>query len=386
MDATIQQINLIKVIEQLGDGFAARVTSNDQDDLFVAENFAELKQNKMFSAMVPVELGGGGASHSQMCEAVRKIATYCGSTALTFSMHQHIISAAVWNYQRGNPGKLLLEKVAANELILISTGATDWLGSNGDMQKTEDGYIVNAKKYFASGCPAGDMLITSAPFDDPELGSIVMHFPVPMSAEGVSIEENWKAMGMRATGSHCVVLENVFVPETAIALKRPAEKFHPVWNTVLGVALPLIMSTYAGVAEKAAENARQTAKGKTGDAARPYLLGEMENALTTAKLAQQSMVALADDLNFDPCEELTNEMVKRKTITAKAVIETTTKALEASGGPGYIRGQVIERLVRDSFACQFHPMQEKRQILFTGRMAMGLPPIDAGETLQPEKA
>ena len=80
MDATIQQINLIKVIEQLGDGFAARVTSNDQDDLFVAENFAELKQNKMFSAMVPVELGGGGASHSQMCEAVRKIATYCGST------------------------------------------------------------------------------------------------------------------------------------------------------------------------------------------------------------------------------------------------------------------------------------------------------------------
>ena len=110
------------------------------------------------------------------------------------------------------------------------------------------------------------------------------------------------------------------------------------------------------------------------------------NAEIKARAAAQAsnMVALADDLNFDPCEELTNEMVKRKTITAKAVIETTTKALEASGGPGYIRGQVIERLVRDSFACQFHPMQEKRQLLFSGRMAMGLPPIAANEMTEPE--
>jgi len=42
-----------------------------------------------------------------------------------------------------------------------------------------------------------------------------------------------------------------------------------------------------------------------------------------------------------------------------------------------MRGHVIERLVRDSYAGIFHPMQEKRQLLFTGRMAMGLPPIDA---------
>jgi alkylation response protein AidB-like acyl-CoA dehydrogenase len=375
MDAYSPRINMMKIIDEIGPKFAARAVENDQDDRFVQENFDLLKEHKMFSALAPAELGGGGVSHSQMCDAVRRIATYCSSTALAFSMHQHLIAAAVWNHRRGKPGKVLLEKVAANELVLISTGATDWLGSNGEMVKADGGYKVTANKYFASGSPAGNLLITSAPYDDPVEGRIVMHFPVPMSAEGVSIEENWKAMGMRATGSHLVKLENVFVSDEAVALKRPAERFHPVWNTVLTVALPLIVSAYIGVAEAAAINARASAKGKTGDPARPYVLGEMENALTTAQITHASMVSLADDLNFDASETITNEIAKRKTIAVKAVMETTTKALEASGGPGYMRGHLIERLVRDSFASLFHPMQEKRQLLFTGRMAMGLSPV-----------
>jgi alkylation response protein AidB-like acyl-CoA dehydrogenase len=377
MDAYAGKMNASDIIDKLGPKFAARVVDNDQNDLFVQENFDELQAHKMFSAQIPEELGGGGVRHSDMCHAIRKIGQYCSSTALTFSMHQHLIAAAVWNYKHGKPGEALLKKVVTNELILISTGATDWLGSNGEVSKTDGGYLVSARKYFASGCMAGNLLMTSAPFDDPDEGRIVMHFPVAMTADGVSIEENWQAMGMRATGSHCVVLENVFVADDAIALKRPAEKFHPVWNTILVVALPLIVSAYVGIAEKAAENARQTAKGKTEDAARPYLLGEMENSLAMAQIAHQSMIDIADDLEFDASEQLTNEIVKRKTIVVKSALETTTKALEASGGPGYMRGHVIERLVRDSYAGIFHPMQEKRQLLFTGRMAMGLPPIDA---------
>ena len=377
MDALAKTINTTEILDAIGPAFAARAADNDQNDRFVQENFDALRAQKLFSAMVPVELGGGGVSHSEMCDTVRRIGTYCSSTALSFSMHQHLIAAAVWNYRRGKPGKALLEKVAAGELVLVSTGATDWLGSNGEMKRTDGGYRVSAKKYFASGCPAGNILITSAPYDDPEAGRTVMHFPVPMTGEGIRIEENWEAMGMRGTGSHLVILEDVFVPDKAIALQRPADQFHPVWNTVLTVALPLIVSAYVGIAEAAAANARASAQGKTHDPARPYVLGEMENALTLTQITHQSMVAIADDLEFGASEATTNEIVKRKTIAIKAAVETTTKALEASGGPGYMRGHPIERLVRDSFASIFHPLQEKRQLLFTGRMAMGLPPVEA---------
>jgi acyl-CoA dehydrogenase len=73
---------------------------------------------------------------------------------------------------------------------------------------------------------------------------------------------DWRTLGMRATGSHTVKLENVFVPDAAIALKRPRGAYHPVWNVVLTVAMPLIMSVYVGIAEKAAQVAIGHVRGK----------------------------------------------------------------------------------------------------------------------------
>ena len=87
---------------------------------------------------------------------------------------------------------------------------------------------------------------------DPEEGWRVLHFPVPFAAPDVSLADDWRTLGMRATGSHSVVLDQVFVAADAIVLRRPRGRFHPAWNVILTVALPLIMSVYAGVAETAA--------------------------------------------------------------------------------------------------------------------------------------
>lgn len=52
--------------------------------------------------------------------------------------------------------------------------------------------------------------------------------------------------------------------------------------------------------------------------------------------------------------------------------QTTAKALEVCGGQGYLRPTGIESLLRDVMAAHFHAMQEKRQLLFTGSLALGL--------------
>jgi alkylation response protein AidB-like acyl-CoA dehydrogenase len=317
-------------IHDLGPRFAERAERHDDSDEFVAENFADLKAARLFSAAVPTDLGGGGASHSEMCRIVRTIAHYCPSTALSFSMHQHLVAAQIWNYRRGKPGRKLLERVAADELVLISTGAKDWLGSNGFVEKVDGGYRVSAKKFFASGSPAGDLLITSAPYEDPEEGWQVLHFPVPFTAEGVRIDKNWKAMGMRGTGSNTVVLEEVFVPEEAIALKRPQDRFHPVWNVVLTVAMPLISSAYAGLAEEATRIVKKGIEKRASDPVLPYLLGELENSLTSVQLAVDSMVVLANDLDFEPELERTNAILVRKTLACKAVASIVSRASSAS--------------------------------------------------------
>lgn len=373
---TEKKIDLQSIVNEIGPAMAERSIEHDNNDTFVTDNFELLRQKRVFSALIPAELGGGGASHSEMCLMLRKLAGYCSSTALTLSMHQHLVSTAIWNYQHGNPGQKLLEKVAAKELILISTGANDWLSSSGEMERTEGGYIVTAHKPFASGSPVGNMLITSAQFEDPNEGWQVLHFPVPFSAEGVSIDENWRAMGMRGTGSNTVVFKSIFVPEASVVLRRPRGQYHKAWNVVLTVAMPLITAVYVGIAEKAAEIAKAHAKKKADDSTTHILLGEMENELTTAQVSFESMLAITNNFDFKPINENANAILIRKTISTKAVIKTAQKAMETVGGPSYFRSLGLERLLRDSSAGQFHPLPEKKQQLFSGRMALGLDPID----------
>jgi alkylation response protein AidB-like acyl-CoA dehydrogenase len=364
-----------QALADLGPAFAERAAGYDASDDFVAQNYAEMREARLFSALVPEELGGGGLSYSEVCSLTCGLGRCCGATALTFSMHQHLLAAALWNYRHGKPGEKLLRAVAGGEKILVSTGATDWLASNGTLERCEGGYRFTAKKVFASGCLAGDLLITSGQYDDPAAGRQVLHFPVSMTADGVRIDRVWKTMGMRGTGSHTVVLENVFIPEQAIALRRPCGEYHPVWNVILTVALPLICAAYVGAAEAAAERARASAARKGGDTVSALLIGEMENELTTAQIALQSMIANANDLDAEPGIEHANRSLIRKTIVAEAVKRTAEKALEATGGGGYFRASGLERMLRDAYAAQFHPMQPKRQHLFTGRLAMGLDPV-----------
>ncbi|MQA66600.1 MAG: acyl-CoA dehydrogenase [Alphaproteobacteria bacterium] len=313
-----------------------------------------------------------------MCEFLRGLAHHCPSTALALSMHQHLVAAAVANHINGRPGKKLLDRVAADQTVLISTGANDWMESNGTIERVDGGYRVSARKPFGSGAPRGGVLVTSAPFEDPKEGWQVLHFPVPFSAKGVSLAGDWDTLGMRATGSETVILDDVFVPDDAIALRRQRGQYVPAFNVILTVAAPLILSVYVGIAEAAAEIARRHAAGRADDPGTTYLLGEMTNLLTTAQLARDDMVRIANDYDFKPTVETANAILVRKTITANAVLATTEKAMEAAGGAGFMRKTGLERLLRDAHGAAYHPLPEKRQHLFTGRLALGLDPISGG--------
>jgi len=368
-------LDLQALVQIIGPRFAEGSAERDAGDVFVAEHYDVLKEHKVFSALVPADLGGGGASHSAMCAFLRQLAHYSPSTALSVSMHQHLVAAAVYNHRNGRPGRALLERVAASELVLVSTGANDWMESNGSAERADGGFRITARKPFGSGSPKGGVLATSAPFEDPKEGWQVLHFAVPFSAQGVSLADDWRTLGMRATGSNTVILDKVFVPDEAIMLRRPRGRFHPAWNVILTVAMPLIMSVYTGVAEAAATIGQELAKKHPHDPVVPYLLGELTNHLTAAQLAADDMVRLANDLDFTMSLELTNAILVRKTIVAERVLATVEKALEAAGGAGFYRKAGLERLLRDAHGAQFHPLSAKRQHRFTGRIALGLDPI-----------
>ncbi|WP_242158571.1 acyl-CoA dehydrogenase family protein [Aestuariivivens sediminis] len=366
MEATLKSTNWIIKTHSIGKDFAHRAFEYDLNGSFVKDNYLQLKELKFFSAAIPKELGGGGVSHKEMCDIIRVIAHYCSSTALAFSMHQHLISATVWKYKNEGIGVDMLRNVANNELALISTGARDWLGSNGELKKRNGGYLFSGTKHFASQSAGGDLVVTSGTYLNNNNWE-VLHFAVPMTTNGVSILDNWDVMGMRGTGSNSILFENVFIPDSAISLSRPKNEFHPVWNVVLTVALPLIMSAYVGIAEKAKEIAIQ--KGKKYHRNQKHittLIGRLNNVLLSAQTEWKAMCAITNELDFIPSEDLTVDVLSHKTNVGENAKKTVEYAMEAIGGQSFYRSNVLERLFRDIQASPFHPLPKWEQFAFTG--------------------
>jgi alkylation response protein AidB-like acyl-CoA dehydrogenase len=365
----------VAVARSIGPQLAAVAAKHDAEGSFVAEAYRSFAAEKLFSMAIPRELGGGGAGFGELCDTLRELARFDGAAALALSMHAHLVAATVWRYKRGQPGEALLRKVAAGQLALVSTGASDWIDSNGTMTKVEGGFRVSARKVFGSGSPAAAMMIASARYDDPAEGPQVLHFPVPFAAEGVTVASDWDTLGMRGTGSHTVIWNDVFVPEEVIALRRPAGQWHPVWSTVLTVAPPIYMAPYIGIAEQAAQLARNSARRSAEVSFVQIIAGEMENELMAAQTSWRAMIANANEYDFDARLDTANEQLIHKTLCVRGVTAAVNKAMELAGGRGFFREFGLERLLRDVRAASYHPLPDKRQQQFSGRLALGRDPI-----------
>jgi alkylation response protein AidB-like acyl-CoA dehydrogenase len=361
----------VRLMQELGPGFAARASVHDAKDSFVAQNFAELRASGVFAAGVPKPLGGGDASYPELCAMLRTLAHYCGSTALTLSMHTHVIAAAAWRWRRDPKStELLLRRVASESLFVITSGGSDWLTASGTAEPVEGGFMINARKVFASGMPAGDLLMTQAIYDDPEAAPTVLHFAIQLPNTGVAPQDSWYVLGMRGTGSQDVMIRDVFIPESGILLRRPAGRTSPAFHLSPGmIPLPLVYAVYLGIAEAAYDLALATARKRTGDHGLPYLVGEMHNDLALARVAHRDMVEAADI--GEPGLETTNRIWTGRTLVGRAVLRVVEKAMEAAGSGSFYRTSVLERLFRDIQGARYHRPQQREQLRFSGRLALG---------------
>lgn len=360
------------IVRTLGPGFAARAQAADDGDAFVAANFAELKAAGLVAAGVPTDLGGAGASITQLAGMVREIAHHCGSTALAFSMHTHQVAIPAWRWtrQQAAPVAPLLKRVAAENIILLSSGGSDWIMGSGKAEKVEGGFKITARKVFTSAAEAGDILMTGAVWEEAPEGPTVLHFGVPMKSPHVSIIKTWKTMGMRGTGSNDVVINGHLVPEEGVALKRKQGEWHPLFHIISMIAFPLIYSAYLGVAEAARNRALELSTKRRQDDHVISLIGRMETDLRAARWAHAAMVNLAE--TAAPGAATTNEIMIGRSLVARHVIAAVELAMEAAGGGAFYRDNQLERHFRDVQGARYHPMQQGQQAIYAGRVAMGL--------------
>ncbi|GGC75176.1 acyl-CoA dehydrogenase family protein [Chelatococcus reniformis] len=362
--------SVIDIAGELAPQLAARAATFDESDAFVADNYTLLKDAGLVEAGVPMELGGGGADVEALAGMLRLLAHGCGSTALAFAMHTHqvAIPAWRWRHQRVAAVEPLLKRVAAERIILLSSGGSDWIGGSGTATKVEGGYRISARKVFTSGAEAGDLLMTSALTED---GTSVIHFAAPMKAAEVSVTDTWHTLGMRGTGSHDVIIEGLMVPDAGVALTRKAGEWHPLFQIIATTAFPLIYAAYLGVAESARDIAVGLAKGKRGASYAVELAGRMDTELRAAQLAHRWMIEIVE--RNAPSADSVNEIMIGRALVARHAISATELALELAGGAGFYRRHGLERHFRDIQGARYHPLQAGPQAHYAGAMALGLP-------------
>ena len=367
------QLDLETIVHGLGKEFAEREEMVDETDSFVADNYALLKTSGLVEAGVPVEFGGGGASISELAQMLRTMAHYCGSTALAFAMHtqQVAIPAWRWKHQKVAAVEPLLKRIAAERIIVLTSGGSDWLPGSGKAERVDGGYKITARKNFVSACPFGSLLMTSAILEEQGQEKSVLHFGIPMNSTHVRIDPVWKTMGMRGTASHDVIIDGHVVPEAAVALKRRAGEWHPLFHIIGSIAITLVYGVYLGVAERARQIAVDIAKKRRADHHIMQLVGQMDSELCGARLAHAHMLEAcnSDTLN---AESVNSVMIGRRQV-AQHALRAVELAMEAAGGAAYFRIKGLERRFRDVQGARYHPMQPNQQAEYTGAMALGLP-------------
>jgi acyl-CoA dehydrogenase len=370
----LQRTDWAALADEIGTDLRAGAAERDRTGEISIAAFERFRRSGITAALVPADAGGPGASPAEMGSVLRHLGRHDAATAVALSMHSHLVATQAWRHRHGMDAGAVFRKVADEHAVLVSTGASDWDASNGAATRVDGGYRVNATKAPVSACEVGDVVVTSVRFEAGPDEPKVLHCSVPLRADGVSILRTWDTLGLRATGSHTVVLDDVFVPDAAVSMVRPADGWPPILNAVIGAALPLILAAYLGVADAAVEVARDAAGGRTESHVH-QLLGEMSNAHVTAGDVVDAMFRDADDLRFEHTDAFAARNLARKTVAADALVATVRLAVEAVGGVGYSRACELERHYRDVLGVTFHPLPRAKQTRFTGRVAAGLSPI-----------
>jgi alkylation response protein AidB-like acyl-CoA dehydrogenase len=362
--------------------FAARAALHDREASFPFENFEELSEAGLLALTVPAALGGGGAGAREAARTLGIFAKADPSTALVLSMHyiQHLVMARSQRWPVRLARKLAKETVEGVALINALRVEPD-LGSpaRGGLpatiaRRTETGWRLTGRKIYSTGAPILKWYAVWAKTDEPEIR--VGLFLVPAGLPGTRIEETWDHLGLRASGSHDVIFEDVAFPlDYEIDVRKPEEWATPDFTQGILSAI-LVSSIYDGVARAARDWLIQFLKERVpANLGAPLaslqraqeILGAIETRLAVnARLIDSFSRDFDDGVLLDPVEASAIKL----TVTNNAVA-AVEDALSLSSNHGLTRANPLERHYRDVLCGRVHTPQDDATRVTLGRVALG---------------
>lgn len=390
---TPRQERFVRLAAELADEFAGTAVIHDRENTFPFEHFVRLRETGYSRLTVPEALGGEGATVTELLLAQERLAQGDGSTALSIGWHLATVGKLVDT--RAWPAATLeriLREVAEQGALINSAASEVDTGSpsRGGRPTTEarpakGEWVLTGRKAYTSLAPVLDYAIVSAGIQGEEGGG---WFLVPTDAPGVYVDETWDTLGMRATGSHDLVLQEVSLPTEALVEPFGRGKTDQMGKGA-GAAWALhIPATYLGIARAAQDFALHFARHRkpntlTGPIADlPHiqaLLGENEADLLAAR---STLYTVSERWDAEPGRrpELVPLLGAAKVVAVNAAIRVVDRAMRVTGIAGISRDLPLERYYRDVRAGLSNPPMEDAALAGLAQAALKL--SEAAELVQ----
>jgi alkylation response protein AidB-like acyl-CoA dehydrogenase len=353
---------------ELASDFATRSSDHDRDASHPIENYDRLRSEGFLELTIAKQWGGSGASFLDHTIAYEALGQGCPSTALAFNMHASVVMPVLQTAEVTNETKVRVADLVVRQRKLIGgnfsePGTTSLLGErplSARVRAVDGGYSITGRKMFASMLEAADYVMVMAYPDTARSPFAGMLLLVPGGAEGRRVNANWDVLGMRATRSDSLILEDCRVPESAMLYASDDTRqfrhdyLNWFWGSYTAVYLGVAVAAYNEL--RKVMHARQPQGYAQPLAYHPDVrrhVATMSTDLEAARLITYHSAWLSDTQG--PCAETTAALYRAKYMVGEAVSRITRAALTLGGAHGIFKGSRLEQLFRDGALAPIQP-------------------------------
>jgi len=351
---------------------APKAAELDEKSIFPSMHIKKMAELGLMGMMIPQEWGGAGLDTLAYVLALEEISVACASTAVTMSVNNSLYCGPILKFGTDVQKKKYLAPFASGEKLGAYALSEPGTGSDAANQKTTakkagGKYHLNGRKNFITNGPNADAMVVYAMTEPEKRHKGISCFIVEKSFKGFSIGKIEKKLGICASSTSEVVLEDCEVPAENL-LGREGEGFTIAMATLdagrIGIGTQAV-----GIARAAFEHARDYSKvreafGQTisNFQAIQHFLADMAMKVDASRLLVWRAAWMRDQgIPF------TKEAAMAKLHASEAAVWVATKAVQVYGGYGYVKDYPVERYYRDSKITEIYEGTSEIQRLVIAR-------------------